>query len=134
MQQMQHPGSRGAYALYRAQLFLAGFQHRRKIPEPVDQVVGDTVGVLLGVGQVKHIFQRLVLGQTVQPIVLHPLPHPLAMSLVPFILCHGGTPFSMFSPYSTHFAVQTQAFCKNNPDFAPECALTSRPACITIKA
>ncbi|EDP22434.1 hypothetical protein FAEPRAM212_00678 [Faecalibacterium prausnitzii M21/2] len=40
----------------------------------------------------------------------------------------------MFSPYSTHFAAQTQAFCKNNPDFAPECALTSRPACITIKA
>ena len=32
------------------------------------------------------------------------------------------------------FAAQTQAFCKNNPDFAPECALTSRPACITIKA
>ena len=42
--------------------------------------------------------------------------------------------FSMFSPYSTHFATQTQAFCKNNPDFAPECALTSRPHCITIKA
>ena len=85
---MQHPGSRGAYALYGAQLFLAGFQHRRKIPEPVDQVVGDTIGVLLGVGQVKHIFQRLVLGQTVQPVVLHPFAHPLAMPLMPFVFCH----------------------------------------------
>ena len=42
--------------LYLCLLYTSGFQHRRKIPEPIDQVVGDTVGVLLGVGQVKHIF------------------------------------------------------------------------------
>ena len=90
---MQHPGGGGANALHGAQFFLAGLQHRRKIPEPVDQVMGDAVGILLGVGQVKHIFQCLVLGQTVQPVALHPLTHPLPMPSVPFVFCHGGTPF-----------------------------------------
>lgn len=88
---MQHPGCGRAYALHSAQLFLAGFQHSGKIAKAVDQVVSDAVGVLLGVGEVQYIFQRFVLGQTVQTVVLHPFAHPLAVSLMPFVFCHCGT-------------------------------------------
>ena len=48
----------------------------------------DAVGVLLRIGEVQHIFQCFVLGQTVQPVVLHPFAHPLAMPLMPFVFCH----------------------------------------------
>ena len=90
---MQHPGSGRAHPFHGAQLLLTGLQYRRKITKTIDEVMCDAVGVLLRIGEVQHIFQCFVLGQTVQPVALHPLPHPLAMSLVPFILCHGGTPF-----------------------------------------
>ena len=66
---MQHPGGRRADALHRAQFFLAGFQHRRKIAEPVNEVVGNAVGILLGIGQIEDVFQCLMFGQTVPDAV-----------------------------------------------------------------
>ena len=94
---MQHPGTGRAHTLHGAQFFLAGLQHGGKIAEAVDQVMGDAVGVLLRIGQIEDVLQRFVLSQAVQPVVLHPLPHPLAVTLVPFLFCHDGSPFLLRS-------------------------------------
>lgn len=83
----------GADALHGAQFFLAGLQHRGKVPEPLQQVIRDLVGIPLSIGRIQDIFQHFMVGQTVQPVVLHPLPHALAVPLMPFVFCHGGSPF-----------------------------------------
>ena len=92
-QHVQQPCRGGADALHGAQFFLAGLQHRGKVPEPLQQVIRDLVGIPLSIGRIQDIFQHFMVGQTVQPVVLHPLPHALAVPLMPFVFCHGGSPF-----------------------------------------
>ena len=92
-QHVQQPCRGGADALHGAQFFLAGLQHGGKVPEPLQQVICDLVGIPLSIGRIQDIFQNFMVGQTVQPVVLHPLPHALAVPLMPFVFCHGGSPF-----------------------------------------
>ena len=117
-QHMQQPGRGRADPFHGAKLFFAGFQHRGKVAEAFQQIIGDVIGIALGICGVKNIFQHLVVSQTVQPVVLHPLPHPLAMPLMPFVFCHWPQLLCIFVPYnSTHFAGRTQGFAGKYPVF-----------------
>ena len=92
---MQHPRCGGADALHRQQVFFGGFQHPGKIAEPAHEVMGQLVRIFPRVGDVQQIFQRLMGFQTVEALLLYPLPHPLAVPFVGLLFFgHGSAPFA----------------------------------------
>ena len=67
---VDQPGAGRADALHLGKLLLAGFQHGTEAAEPLDQRMGDGVGVFARDGKKQQIFQRLVLGQAFQAVAL----------------------------------------------------------------
>ena len=120
-QEMQHPGAGRADARHTAEFFFTGFQHTGKAAEPLQQRVGDAVGIPAGVGDVEQIFQCLVGCEAFQPVLLHTGAHPLPMALVAYVLsCHSCAPlFVVVSFIVPHFRQKTRADRKYS-------ALTSR--------
>ena len=96
-QKMQHPRRGRADPLHPEQIFLRCVQHPGEIPKPLDQRMGDAVGVLLGVGDVEQHFQCLVGSQRFKTLFGDSLPHPLAVPLMNLrSVCHSRAPLGVY--------------------------------------
>ena len=74
-QRGDEPGAGRADALHLAEFLLAGVQHVAVAAEPLQQPVGDGVGVLAGDGEVEQVFQHLMGGQAGQALPADPVLH-----------------------------------------------------------
>ena len=74
------------------QLLEAGVQDLGKAPEPVQQRVGNGVGILLGDGVKQQQLQRLHICKAVQSRLQEPRLQPLPVSFVYRWICHKISP------------------------------------------